>query len=385
MRLEAIQRASDLLYDQTDRMKLFRSQKLYADVIHTRVSQISEKQKQKELEKVEALKYHEDILRQVKVGDETEKAKIAEQLAQIEIVKASRVQQREQARLIREEVARKNREEGMKLKKDAQERLEEELIEYQLKQNLAAENNARMIKANEDLKVVRQKMKEDEKRAEEERDSQVGAIEYRHMMLKQLEKKRFDKAQETRQKIIDAAIEQLKKKTSHEEAILEKQIQDIKDREERELAAKEAMLRKQKADIDEGRRLQMARLEEERRRDYEEEQQMIERWRRENEDAIRHEREKEQKARLETIRIKKIQLDDAKERARRREEERLIELEQQRFLATLDNGDEAKFIALCKAEIEKNIKEGKPVYTLLKALEYAEPPLLPAKITNKRS
>lgn len=39
-RLEAIRKANDLLYDQTDKMKMLKSQRLYADVIHDRVGQV---------------------------------------------------------------------------------------------------------------------------------------------------------------------------------------------------------------------------------------------------------------------------------------------------------------------------------------------------------
>jgi hypothetical protein len=49
---------------------------------------------------------------------------------------------------------------------------------------------------------------------------------------------------------------------------------------------------------------------------------------------------------------------------------KLRETEQTRFLQTIDTGDEGRFVEICKAEIERNIKAGKPVYTLLRALEY---------------
>ena len=44
-RLESIRRANELLYEQTDKMKMLRGQMLYSDVIVTREQQIEEKRK----------------------------------------------------------------------------------------------------------------------------------------------------------------------------------------------------------------------------------------------------------------------------------------------------------------------------------------------------
>eukprot|EP01031_Cornospumella_fuschlensis_P033866 gene33866-40975_t len=86
-RLEAIRRANDLLYDQTDKMKLLKSQKLYADVVYDRVGQIEVKKKVKELDKEIEAKFHEETLRQVAEGEAKERAKIAAQQRVIEEVK----------------------------------------------------------------------------------------------------------------------------------------------------------------------------------------------------------------------------------------------------------------------------------------------------------
>lgn len=49
--MEAINRANDLLYEQTDRMKLLKSKRMYCDVLHTRVGQIEDKITSKEIVK----------------------------------------------------------------------------------------------------------------------------------------------------------------------------------------------------------------------------------------------------------------------------------------------------------------------------------------------
>lgn len=382
-RLEAIRKANDLLYEQTDKMKLLRTQMHYADVIHHRVSQVDDKRKVKEQNKEYEARYHEETMRQVQRAEDIERQKEEKQKRLIEDIKVVRTQQREEARNIREEIARKNREEGLKMKEDAKRRAEEELREYEEKMHLAAANNARMIKANEDLKGIRAKMKEQEALAEAERDKEVEKIEYRKRMLKHLEKVRFDKAQTTRQKIIDAAVEQLAKKTSTEQAILDKQVKDLQEREDRLLEEKARIQEKQKRDILEQREQQTAAREAALRRQHEEDMAMLERQRRENEEAIAREKAKVAKARADTVEFKNQQFAEARERARKKEEEKIAEIEQARFLQSIDNGDDTRFIELCKAEIEKNIKAGKPIYTLLRALEYSQPALIPAKLVKK--
>lgn len=378
-RLEAIRKANDLLYEQTDKMKLLRSQMLYCDVLHTRVGQIEDKKHAKDAIKVENQQYHEEILRKVAAGEEAERKKLEEQRRQIEDVKVVRTQQREEARNIREEIARKNREEGERLKAEAKARAEEELREYEAKIRLAAESNARMVKVNEDLKAIRTQMKEQERLAELERDKEVEKIEYRKKMLKHLEHVRFEKAQVQRQKIIDAAVEQLAKKTSTEQAIFEKQVKDMQDREDRLLAEKARIMEVQRREIREQREQQKARKEDEMRREHEEDMAEIMRRRKENEDAIREENEKMIKKRQDTIKFKTDILEEARERARKREEEKMHEIENARFLSSIDNQDDTRFIDLCKTEISKNVKQGKPVYPLLRAMEYSQPALIPAK------
>jgi hypothetical protein len=306
----------------------------------------------------------------------------------IEEVKAVRFQQREEARQIREDIVRKNREEGERLKAEAKARAEEELREYEAKIRLAAESNARMVKVNEDLKAVRIQMKEQERLAELERDKEVDKIEYRKKMLKHLEQVRFEKAQVQRQKIIDAAVEQLSKKTSSEQAVLEKQVKDLQEREDRLLAEKARIMETQRREIREQREQQKARKENETRQQYEEDLIEIRRQLQENEEAIRLDNEKVAKRRHDTIKFKNGQYEEAKERAQKREADRLYDIEQARRLASDDNQEDTKYINMCKAEIAKNVKQGKPIYPLLRAMEYSQPALIPAKrvsVTRKPS
>lgn len=378
-RLEAIRKANDLLYEQTDKMKLLRSQKLYADVIHNRFQQIDDKRVVADSHKVVEARFHEDILRQVAEGEAKEREKLEKQKKMVDEVKVSRYEQREEARHIREEILRKNREEGLRLKREAQERVEEDLRDYEEKQKRIIEGNMRTLAANEELKKERLLLLEQEKAAAALRDAEKEEIEYRKKKLKELEKQRFDRAQLTRQKIIDRAVEELAKHTSAEAAILEKQQQELKDREEREEEEKRRKAAQMKELLAQSRTEQIARKEREDRREAAETDEMLNRWRIENETAMQAEKDKATSTRLATVRIKTQQYEDGKEAARIKAETKMVEIEQARFLNSIDTKDDKRFIDLCQAEIERNVRLGKPIHTLLRALEYEQPAIIAAK------
>jgi hypothetical protein len=386
-RLEAIHKANDLLFEQTDKVKMMRSQQLYADVVYTRQQQADYKNQQKAKAKELESEFHQNVLRQVAEAEAIEQRKLDARQRAIEEVKVSRFEQREAARLRKEEELRKNREEGERIKKGAQEELQEELRNMEKKQKHAAESNLRMLKANSDLKQIRLDMQEQERLAGLERDKEVEQIDHRKTMLKHLAQVRFEKSQETRQMMIDAAVKKLAEQQNHEEAILEKQVQNLKDKEDAVIAAKAARQEAIKKDIIESRTAQIEARERKERQQFDDDDVLVQRWRLENEEGIRAEEEKAKQRRQATVQIKTKQYNDGKEAARKKEEAKLMEIEQAKYLATIENSDDTRFVELCKAKIEENVRLGKPIYTLLRALDFHGPELLAAKtvkVTKKK-
>ncbi len=378
-RLESIRKANDLIYDQTDKMKMLKSQRMYSEVVYTRYGQIDTKQAVKEQEKVAEKGFHEGILRQVAEGEAVDKAKAERRREQIEDIKVSRKQQLDECRSRQEEIERKNREEGIRMRLDAQQKLEEDIRNQEEKQRRAAATTVRMMKANEDMKQERLVQIEKERLAELERDAQVEVIDHRKKALKTLEKARFDKSQLTRQKMIDAAVLQLSLKQSGEQKILDKQEQEIKDREDKAIADKQAKADRTWNETVASRTAMLVAKEEALRKQQREDELLANRWREENEEGIRREAQKQADARAEQARIKHIQLEEGKVANLKKAENKLVEIEQARFLASLSSNDDERFVQICKAEIERNIQLGKPVYTLLRALEFVAPQLLAAK------
>ena len=55
-----------------------------------------------------------------------------------------------------------------------------------------------------------------------------------------------------------------------------------------------------------------------------------------------------------------------------------------KLLMDIGSQDDNKFSEVCKEQIKKYAADGKPVYTLLKALEQTEPVLIPARLDHTK-
>lgn len=96
--------------------------------------------------------------------------------------------------------------------------------------------------------------------------------------------------------------------------------------------------------------------------------------------------EAEKQAReLENIRrLKQLQYNDAAKTQRNKIAERLEEVNRAKLLMDIAGQDDNKFAEICKDQIKKYAADGKPVYTLLKALEQTEPVLIPARLDSSK-
>ena len=239
-RLDAITRANELLYEQTDRMKMLKSKKLYSDVLHNRAFQIEDKLAAKEVVKKEAADYHQVILAKVKRGEELEQEKELRKQEQIKIIAMARKEQLDDA-LARKEADRRTQVAiGQAMKERAKEMLAEEIRKEELKHLKAEENKNAVLSANEKLKSLRIQLAQEERKAEEQRDAEVQVIENRKNERKLIEARFQEKAQIKRQSIIDAAVKALALKSNTETAVLLKQDKEIKDREDKAIADKAA-------------------------------------------------------------------------------------------------------------------------------------------------
>lgn len=383
-RLDAISRANDLLYDQTDRMKMLKSKKLYSDVLHNRTFQVQHKIDVKEVINKEAAEYHQVILSKVREGDEAERAKELKRMEQIKLIAIARKEQLDDARAKRERDQQEQVAIGLGMKKRAQDMLEEEIRMHDLKHKKAEENKNAVLSANEKLKLLRIQLAQEERRAEESRDAEVQVIEGRKNERKAIEIRFQEKAQLKRQSIIDAAVKLLAERTNTENAVLMKQETEIKDREDKAIADKAARRKAEWDAIVKSRTDMLNKKDEEFMQQYEDDERLAKIWREENDKAIKSEHAKADRAHQNACTIKSIQYTDGQSRRRKAVEDRLLELEEDRVLQGMEGDVGDRFLKVCHKTISTYEAQGKPTYPLKVALAYKEPVLIGAKLNKDR-
>lgn len=233
---------------------------------------------------------------------------------------------------------------------------------------------------NAELKVIKKELKEQEEAEMARRDAEVAVIEERKNARKALELRRFERAQEQRQKIIDAAVEQMTKASQQHNAVQEKQEKEINDRADKAdadkakaaaddwaftVASRTAQLKAKQDAIDADRAL---------------DEKLIESFKIQSDAAHAREEKKAKELRDSTYQVKGLQYVEGVARSRKRVEDRIIQIEQDKLLRDVAGQDDAKFVSIVNEKIEQYQKEGKPVYALMKALDYRQPQLIPAML-----
>lgn len=384
LRLESIKRANELLYEQTDKMKMLRSQQLYADVIHTRNGQIKHKEEMKLKEKEFEALHHLKIVSKVKELEAIEEEKLSKTADLVKVICNMRETQIAGVVAKREAEKAESIAIGVAMRKQAEEQIKEDYIKQEEKQKRIAASNAAMVIANEKQIKLRDEIKELSLIAEDSRLGEIEVIEDRKKARKVIEIRRFEKQQETRQGIIDRAVEALKKQNNTHNAILTKQENEIK---QKSLDADKA---KQDKIDREWKLIVQSRSDQVNNRKAKIKQEILEQdaevivTRAEAEKEGKRLQEKEMKA-LENIRtVKQIQYNDGIEANRKKVEERVKAIYHDKVIAEVGFQDDKKFTDTCKSEIKRYAAEGKPIATLLRALQYTQPDLMGAKLDKTK-
>lgn len=367
-RLEAIKRANQLLYEQTDRMKVLRSEELYAKVIDERKVQLAEKQRLKEIEKQKEREFHEGLMAQLKKQEMDEQSKLEQEW---------RNQQNVLEHLNEQVISRKTKKEVEAIN---HKRMQEAML-IEAQRELEAEKNAEeryrlrckkgsddMLLANDELLVIRSEISAKQALEEEKRLREVELIEKRKIARKALEQRKFEKAQETRQKMIEAAVKALTEKNSHDETRLEQQVQHMQDKVDRINKEKEEKREKEWSNIVQSRAelLEFKASKALKEKQYNERIADIMKEQAKMEEA--KEKEKEKEANQIVANIKANQIADAVAAQRKKVEERMAQLQIDNAVKERMKQEDETFLNIAKQEIEKYAKEGKSTYTLQKAM-----------------
>jgi hypothetical protein len=376
-RLESINRANDLLYEQTDCMKVLRSKELYSDCLHERKSQIREKQRVKDELLRENQAHHEVVLNNVKIAEEKEKEKLRQQQKTIADVTEVRENQLREVRAQREAYAAEQVAIGLQMRRDTEIRAEEEQKALIEKARVTKEKNYEFLMGNEQLKELKRQIQLQEQQDNERREAEVDVIENRKKVRKALEQRRFEKAQETRLRLIDRATQLLAEKTNNDNAILSRQINEQREKEDKKFADKEAHRKLEWQKTIESRNQQIQSKKERVITEKDEEQRMVNRWQKKNADDNATEQRKQHERHENIINLKKLQMAQQLEKNREKNESALIDAERERLYREQGDDEDARFKEICKREINRYAADGKPVYPLYRAMEYKRPDLLP--------
>lgn len=377
-RMETIKRANNMLYDQTDKMKMLKSQMAYSEAIATRKVQMEEKNQRALDEKREAARYHEYIVKNCQRLEEEEQKKIREREKVTEELKKFRSEQIEEVMAKRLAEIAENEAIGAAMRKRAEEQLVEAARDLEEKEKLAKETTANMYRMNEELKVIKLELKEQEAAEAARRDAEVAVIDERNKARKALELRRFEKAQEQRQKIIDAAVEQMMKKGNQEKTIQEKQEKEINDRADRLEAEKQKAAADDWAFTVESRNQQLKAKADAVIAEKALDEKLIAAFKVQSDLAHAREEKKAKDLRESTHQVKSMQYAEGVARSRKKVEDRIANIEEEKLLRDVAGQDDEKFVRKVNETIERFQKEGKPVHTLMKALDYRQPQLIPA-------
>lgn len=358
---------------------MLKGQKLYADVLVTRADQIVEKQKAREREQRDEQDYHEFLMQKVRDAELAEARKLEEKKEALRMVGLDRKKQLDSRLLVREHAEHENRLFGQSMKAKAQEMLDEEIREAEERKRIIRERNEKTLLANAQLKNLKDQMTEKERIAEKARDAEAEVIEDRKKIRKAIEQRRFEKQQIKRQQLIDAATARMNAFQSKEQEILNKQISDKEEKDAQILREKEEKKAREWQAIVKSRSDQIVAKQEALIQRKQEEEEMVRLLREKAEEDRLAEIEKDRRAK-ESVRIlKAMQQREAVGIHTKKVEERMARIEQEKLVHGLVEQDDQKFTEICKATIVDYASKGKPVYTLLRALEHTQPDLLASK------
>lgn len=368
-RIESIERADTLMYEQTDKMKFLRSQQHYSDAIHTRGFQMQEKQERAMKEKESNALHHQEILRQIAAAEELERQKEEVLERKIKEVAVSRKEQLDEVRAAREMARHEQVEIGKALKEDAVTRLEEERLGRIDRERRNRESNEAMTKSNAALKDIRDELQAAEEEAMRRREDEVEVIDNRKKVRKALEVRKFEKAQVTRQKMIEAATKALASQNNKAQTIMEKQATEQRAKEDKHLADKEQKRLTEWNNIKESRAAQVQRRKDEKIAGAVADDIVLKATLQDSLVKAETEFAKERKAREATIANKRetyqtaMDMEKSKKEAQQREREHDMKFKDQ-----IEKEDD-KFTRICKKEIERYAADGKPLYPLYTALQ----------------
>jgi hypothetical protein len=364
-----LDRAANILYDRTEKIRFLKSKELEGDVLESRSRQIIESQIRKEKEIEEKRAYEIVLSQQLREAEIKEQSITLKKKLEVQAVAKTRLEQLEESKQRKQILIEEEKVIGETMKLQAQQDYLKSLQEHQESENKMKEANNSIIEFNIKFQQQKEELKKKELEAQAIIDKEVDVIEGRNKGRKQIEATRQMNRNKKRQDLIDAATRQLQQISQKENEILLKQEQEINDRANKKEYEKLQKEQKEWNDILLSRTKQIERRRMESEKQQREDKKQIEIFLQQNDLELKKELETQRKLKEDTITIKKMQYEDAAIAKQRKLEyyQRQI-LEDNAFLESLKTEDN-KFIRTCQEKLVEYKMKGKPVYSILRALE----------------
>ena len=378
-RVDAIKRANQLMYEQTDKMKFLRGQQLYTDVIATREDQISALSKKRSALEKEEKKWHEEMLVRLKESERREIEETERRKAKSKDI--SEIQQKQLKDAKNQLVAKLKAAyvEGQLMKQMVEQDIVDEQRLHHTRMEESRQRNEEMKNANMNLKELRKELLKVEEVEAEKRRKQVEQMETIVKARTELEKKHFEQRQAMRRKIIEKATKDLEARQVQEQNILEKQHKESEKKHHEEMEKRRIRKAKQDAAIDRSRQMQIQLRSERSRTEKAAAQLLAEHWKDRNA-SIEEEEQKERMDRYnKNLEIRASQEAQIQENKIRRAEQRANDLLRDEQTKAVMMEDDERFKNFAQMEIDRFKAKGKKTFLLERARDAKDIQLLAGK------
>ena len=351
-----IERANRMIYEQTDRMKVLKSQLMFSDIVAHRDRQIEEKKYWGAMEKEMDKMWHQEILRQCKEYDVKEAKDEAARKAKFKHIAEVQTKQLEEYKNKYIAQLRAEREEGIKIAEACVREVAEEKAKIQASKARDIANMIATKKGNEKLQELRKEFAKKEALEDAAIAKYAADKEKMQKMRAEREQEQFDRAQRKRQKIIDDAIAAMSKFASNEEAVLAKQQAEARAKEDAKFADKARKQREMREAIEESRKMQNDMRQKQKDEDDALALEMQRRWKLRNE-QLNADEKRERKERYDAAKAHQaFLLAQAEEKKRERREEREGSLRQAKIAQQVSAEEEGRFFD----EVRKALQNMEP-------------------------
>lgn len=376
-RMDAIERANMLLYEQTDKMKMLRSAQLFSDVMQDRAYQVQEQKMMQEMEKVRDDRFLAIQNALVAEGDAKEREEsrkreeknqlmAKQQQEQLQEFKQAYIDrlllEKREGELIKIKVA-----DDMVKQKEEEARRKREAIQAALDTKIA----------NQQLEELRSEQAKEEAKIEAKRKAEAAYKEHQAARTKKQKALRFAEKQRLKQAMIDRATEQLKQLKLANDNREEKQAAEARAAEDAELERRRQRRERQQEAIDRSRAMQLEMRRRRKQKDAEANQMMAQHWRERNEQVEEEEKAEEMERLARNIKVRQHLERQMAQQRRGKMEERAARLLADQETMNMLGEEDKRFMRLAEAELQEAEAEGKNTVPIRKAMLAKDKTMMP--------